>query len=137
MANITNQTSLLLVDKPLPREPEEQERKKKTKTPRKKEKKEPDKPVISPPTNFEHTVHVGFDSRTGEFTGMPESWAKLLQASNISAAEQKKNPQAVVDVLQWYHGHQGREQQSKFMQVQKPSRRKTRKQLSTSFSGIT
>ena len=48
---------------------------------------------------------------------MPESWAKLLQASNISAAEQKKNPQAVVDVLQWYHGHQGREQQSKFMQV--------------------
>ena len=54
---------------------------------------------------------------SGEFTGMPESWAKLLQASNISAAEQKKNPQAVVDVLQWYHGHQGREQQSKFMQV--------------------
>lgn len=105
-------------DKPLPREPE-----KKPKTPKIKrgEKKEPDKPVISPPTNFEHTVHVGFDSRTGEFTGMPESWAKLLQASNISAAEQKKNPQAVVDVLQWYHGHQGREQQSKFMQVQKPS----------------
>ena len=27
-----------------------------------------DKPVISPPSNFEHTVHVGFDSQTGEFT---------------------------------------------------------------------
>ena len=64
-----HQTSLLLVDKPLPREPEEQERKKKTKTPRKKDKKENDKPVISGPTNFEHTVHVGFDPRTGEFTG--------------------------------------------------------------------
>jgi len=120
MANITNQTSLLLVDKPLPREPEEQERKKKTKTPRKKDKKENDKPVISGPTNFEHPVHVGFDPRTGEFTGMPESWAKLLQASNISRAEQKKNPQAVVDVLQWYHGNKDRENQSKFMQVQKP-----------------
>ena len=27
-----------------------------------------DKPVISPPSNFEHTVHVGFDPHTGEFT---------------------------------------------------------------------
>ena len=30
--------------------------------------KESDKPVISPPLNFEHTVHVGFDHLTGEFT---------------------------------------------------------------------
>ena len=52
---------------------------------------------------------------------MPESWAKLLQASNISRAEQKKNPQAVVDVLQWYHGNKDRENQSKFMQVREPS----------------
>ncbi|RWS27790.1 serine/threonine-protein kinase PAK 1-like isoform X2, partial [Leptotrombidium deliense] len=61
-----------------------------------------DKPVISPPTNFEHTVHVGFDAITGEFTGMPESWARLLQNSNISKTEQKENPQAVLDVLKWY-----------------------------------
>lgn len=27
-----------------------------------------EKPIISPPTNFEHTVHVGFDAITGEFT---------------------------------------------------------------------
>lgn len=30
--------------------------------------KDSDKPVISPPSNFEHTVHVGFDAHTGEFT---------------------------------------------------------------------
>lgn len=30
--------------------------------------KESDKPVISSPLNFEHTVHVGFDPQTGEFT---------------------------------------------------------------------
>lgn len=34
-----------------------------------KEKKESaDKPVISAPSNFEHTVHVGFDPVTKEFT---------------------------------------------------------------------
>ena len=27
-----------------------------------------DKPVISNPSNFEHTVHVGFDPHSGEFT---------------------------------------------------------------------
>ena len=27
-----------------------------------------DKPNISLPTNFEHTVHVGFDAVTGDFT---------------------------------------------------------------------
>lgn len=34
--------------------------------------------------------------------GMPQAWAQLLQTSNISKQEQKKNPQAVLDVLKWY-----------------------------------
>ena len=33
---------------------------------------------------------------------MPESWAKLLVNSNISVQEQKENPQAVLDVLNYY-----------------------------------
>ena len=33
---------------------------------------------------------------------MPQAWAQLLQTSNISKQEQKKNPQAVLDVLKWY-----------------------------------
>uniref|UniRef100_A0A8C9XSF9 non-specific serine/threonine protein kinase n=1 Tax=Sander lucioperca TaxID=283035 RepID=A0A8C9XSF9_SANLU len=36
------------------------------------------------------------------FTGMPEQWARLLQTSNITKSEQKKNPQAVLDVLKFY-----------------------------------
>ena len=64
--------------------------------------KDSEKPVISPPTNFEHTLHVGFDPSTGEFTGMPKNWYIMLKNSNISKTEQKKNPQAVIEVLKWY-----------------------------------
>ncbi|XP_069828044.1 serine/threonine-protein kinase PAK 1 [Dendropsophus ebraccatus] len=65
-------------------------------------KKEKERPEISLPSDFEHTLHVGFDAVTGKFTGMPEQWARLLQTSQISEEEQKKNPQAVLDVLKFY-----------------------------------
>uniref|UniRef100_A0AAQ4QED8 non-specific serine/threonine protein kinase n=1 Tax=Gasterosteus aculeatus aculeatus TaxID=481459 RepID=A0AAQ4QED8_GASAC len=64
--------------------------------------KKKERPEISLPSDFEHTIHVGFDAVTGEFTGMPEQWARLLQTSNITKLEQKKNPQAVLDVLKFY-----------------------------------
>lgn len=88
--------------KPLPREPETEEKKKgklKTLKNAKKDKKESDKPEISHPTNFEHTLHVGYDEKKGEFTGMPESWTRMLLKANISKTEQKDNPQAVLDAL--------------------------------------
>ncbi|XP_043929286.1 serine/threonine-protein kinase PAK 1 isoform X1 [Protopterus annectens] len=96
--------------KPLPPHPEEKKKKDNfiwsifpgagDKTNKKKEK---ERPEISLPSDFEHTIHVGFDSVTGEFTGMPEQWARLLQTSNITKLEQKKNPQAVLDVLEFYN----------------------------------
>uniref|UniRef100_A0A672V8P8 non-specific serine/threonine protein kinase n=1 Tax=Strigops habroptila TaxID=2489341 RepID=A0A672V8P8_STRHB len=94
--------------KPLPPNPEEKKRKDRfyrsilpgDKTNKKKEK---ERPEISLPSDFEHTIHVGFDAVTGEFTGMPEQWARLLQTSNITKSEQKKNPQAVLDVLEFYN----------------------------------
>jgi len=49
--------------------------------------------------------------------GMPESWARLLQHSNISKSEQKKNPQAVLDVLNYYDSSSKQSQESKFMRV--------------------
>lgn len=103
------------VEKPLPKEPDEERKKfslkSKTSSFRIKDKKGKNvtespatdyKPVISTPTNFEHTVHVGFDSTTGEFTGIPASWSQLLSSSNISKSEQEKNPQAVIDVLKFF-----------------------------------
>ncbi|XP_063056978.1 serine/threonine-protein kinase PAK 2b isoform X2 [Engraulis encrasicolus] len=94
--------------KPLPSVPEERKRNKiisifssGEKVGRRKD-RDKERPEISPPSDFEHTIHVGFDAVTGEFTGMPEQWARLLQTSNITKSEQKKNPQAVLDVLNFY-----------------------------------
>lgn len=103
--------------RPLPKEPElEKKGKLKPSKGAKKERRgELEKPIISPPTNFEHTVHVGFDAVTGEFTGMPDSWARLLQNSNITKLEQKKNPQAVLDVLNWYDASVKDKGASKYM----------------------
>ncbi|KAK2087942.1 Serine/threonine-protein kinase PAK 2 [Saguinus oedipus] len=73
-------------------------------------KKEKERPDISPPPDFEHTIHVGFDAVTREFTGMPEQWARLLQTSNITKLEQKKNPQAVLDVPKVYNSNTVKQQ---------------------------
>lgn len=61
----------LAMDRPLPKEPEDADRKKKNLKSKKASKLSTyasDKPNISYPTNFEHTVHVGFDPVSGEFT---------------------------------------------------------------------
>ncbi|CAD5231236.1 unnamed protein product [Bursaphelenchus xylophilus] len=73
-----------------------------------------DKPIISLPSDFQHTVHVGYDPHTGEFTGMPKHWELLLQQSQISKSEQQKNPQAVLNALKYYTNHDQKNQ--KWMQ---------------------
>lgn len=112
------QVSLPVDMRPLPKEPEE-----KTKYPKGKLKKSKDhhdgKPNISYPTKFTHVVHVGFDDDSGEFTGMPEAWTKLLVASNISKEMQMQNPQAVLDVLNYYE-HSSKKTEDKYM-TQTPS----------------
>lgn len=54
-----------------------------------------------------------------EFQGMPEAWARLLMSSNISKQEQKKNPQAVLDVLNWYDSSSKETKGSKYMTTSK------------------
>lgn len=46
---------------------------------------------------------------------MPEAWARLLMSSNISKQEQKKNPQAVLDVLNWFENSSKQRPSSKYM----------------------
>lgn len=57
---------------------------------------------VSNPTNFSHQVHVGFDPTSGAFVGLPPEWEKLLNASAITKEDYKKNPQAVIEVLEFY-----------------------------------
>src|SRR5271169_2575553 len=57
---------------------------------------------VSNPTNFTHKVHVGYDPLSGGFTGLPEEWAKLLNASAITKEDYARNPQAVIEVLEFY-----------------------------------
>ncbi|WFD03391.1 non-specific serine/threonine protein kinase [Malassezia obtusa] len=56
----------------------------------------------SSPTDFVHQVHVGFDPVSGSFTGLPEQWMRLLTKSAITKEDYAKNPQAVLDVLEFY-----------------------------------
>ncbi|CCE89604.1 mitogen-activated protein kinase kinase kinase kinase STE20 TDEL_0A02720 [Torulaspora delbrueckii] len=57
---------------------------------------------ISTPYNAKHVHHVGVDAKTGEYTGLPEEWERMLTSSGISKKEQQQNMQAVVDIVKFY-----------------------------------
>ncbi|KAI8996524.1 Pkinase-domain-containing protein [Trametes punicea] len=60
------------------------------------------RPEISTPYDPVHLTHVGFNTSTGEFTGLPKEWQQLLQESGISKEQQEKNPQAVMEIVKFY-----------------------------------
>ncbi|SPO04981.1 related to Smu1 - Ste20-like protein kinase [Cephalotrichum gorgonifer] len=62
----------------------------------------PKKPIISAPENPVHVTHVGYDSNTGHFTGLPKAWQRLINESGIPEKERQANPQTMVDILQFY-----------------------------------
>ncbi|KAI9738820.1 MAG: signal transducing kinase of the PAK [Cirrosporium novae-zelandiae] len=57
---------------------------------------------ISGPENPVHIMHVGYDNETGQFTGLPAEWQRMLQDSGISKKEQEQNPQAIADIMAFY-----------------------------------
>lgn len=75
------------------------------------------KSVISAPKDFEHTVHISYDPVKGEFTGMPENWSRLLREADISKSEQKKHPEAVLNVLKWFERSNNHNKEIKFMTI--------------------
>ena len=65
---------------------------------------------VSNPTNFTHRVHVGFDQNNGNFVGLPPEWEKLLTTSALTKEDQRKNPEVVLEVLDFYSNIQKRAQ---------------------------
>ncbi|ORY81408.1 kinase-like domain-containing protein, partial [Protomyces lactucae-debilis] len=65
--------------------------------------------AIGTPYDAVHLTHVGFDLETGEFTGLPKEWQKLLAESGISQREQEQHPQAVMDIVQFYQDSAAKE----------------------------
>ncbi|KAL1914755.1 uncharacterized protein VTP21DRAFT_8013 [Calcarisporiella thermophila] len=65
----------------------------------------------SKPTNFEHKIHVGFDSMTGLFTGLPDQWVTLLKGSAITKEDYERDPRAVLEVLDFYTHQQHKQVQ--------------------------
>lgn len=66
---------------------------------------------ISQPYNTVHRMHVGYDGQ--KFSGLPQPWMDIL-LRDISLADQKKNPNAVVTALKFYAASM-KEQDGKFM----------------------
>ncbi|KAK4043131.1 hypothetical protein C8A01DRAFT_13295 [Parachaetomium inaequale] len=71
----------------------------------------PKKPLISAPENPVHVTHVGYDSSTGQFTGLPKEWQRLINESGITEKDTREHPQILVDVLTFYKETQERGQE--------------------------
>ncbi|WVQ83980.1 hypothetical protein IAT38_006125 [Cryptococcus sp. DSM 104549] len=93
---------------------------------------------VSRPTNFVHQVHVGFDPKSGGFTGLPPQWSKLLTSSAITKEEAARNPEAVLDVLQFYTQQQAGQGDGEYQRTLLPaahSQTRTQAAAATRFEG--
>ncbi|XP_052279299.1 serine/threonine-protein kinase PAK 1-like isoform X2 [Dreissena polymorpha] len=90
-----------------------------TKGKKSKNKGSTDEPELSigAPYMVQHNFHVGFDSVTGQFNGLPAAWQLLLSGSNITKEEQKENPQAVIDSLKTYSHSIKKKADDRYLQV--------------------
>ncbi|ATZ56561.1 Bcste20 [Botrytis cinerea B05.10] len=57
---------------------------------------------ISAPENPVHVTHVGYDNTTGQFTGLPKEWQRMINESGITKKEQEQHPQTIVDIVGFY-----------------------------------
>lgn len=57
---------------------------------------------ISAPENPVHMIHVGYDNETGQFTGLPKDWQRMLTDNGIPKTEQEQNPQMMYNIMETY-----------------------------------
>uniref|UniRef100_G1KSD4 non-specific serine/threonine protein kinase n=1 Tax=Anolis carolinensis TaxID=28377 RepID=G1KSD4_ANOCA len=90
--------------KPLPSVPEEKKPRNKiisifSGTEKGSRKKEKERPEISPPSDFEHTIHVGFDAVTGEFTVSISSLPNAKVSEPSAAAEEEDDDEVAPPII--------------------------------------
>ncbi|RMZ92400.1 hypothetical protein DV736_g374, partial [Chaetothyriales sp. CBS 134916] len=62
---------------------------------------------ISAPENPLHMIHVGYDNDTGQFTGLPQDWQRMLADNGISKNEQEQNPEMMMNIVETYKSNMG------------------------------
>ncbi|RMD43413.1 hypothetical protein DV735_g1745, partial [Chaetothyriales sp. CBS 134920] len=62
---------------------------------------------ISAPENPLHMIHVGYDNDTGQFTGLPQEWQRILTDNGIPKKEQEQNPEMMMNIMQTYKSNLG------------------------------
>jgi p21-activated kinase 1 len=65
------------------------------------------RPEISTAYDPAHLTHVGFDSFTRKYIGLPKIWQQLLRDSGISEFDQETNPLAILELVKFYQEHFG------------------------------
>lgn len=75
---------------------------------------------ISSPYNMKHIHHVGFDSTTGEYTGLPPEWQQLLTSSGITVKEQEKDMSTLVDIVKFYQDVTKQDNDDKVIEMFQP-----------------
>ncbi|VEU22510.1 DEKNAAC103555 [Brettanomyces naardenensis] len=72
---------------------------------------------ISAPIDVVLKTHVTYDHETQTFKDLPEEWARVLSAQGISVEEQRKNPVAMNQVINFYSSNYNQDSVQKFMNV--------------------
>lgn len=49
-----------------------------------------------------HVTHVGFDGETGQFTGLPKEWDKMLREYGVTEEVRDQNPDLLPGMIDLY-----------------------------------
>ena len=66
---------------------------------------------VVPVPLYLHSIKLAHFMLIMRSQGLPEQWSKLLTRSAITREDYAKDPQAVLDVLEFYTDHQKRERE--------------------------
>ncbi|KAH3663850.1 hypothetical protein OGAPHI_005253 [Ogataea philodendri] len=73
--------------------------------------------IISEPYDYVRHQHVEYDPDSQTYIGLPEEWKKALAAQGVTVEDQKRNPQAANQVINFFNTNYN-DTSNKYMKVQ-------------------